>query len=553
MMKTSRLARFVARSLLLCSLLLCSLLFAAGVCRGQLRPPELSALASDVQLEKIPNEAHTHLERAAALLSEGQFVEATEILMSLTDEYGDRLIAQPSLDGGDFQRYVPLRRHVHWRLATLPSEQRAALAIYRERVDGLASQWYESARANRDTALLVRVVEEFFLSTVGDDALWLLGELALDAGHYNAARRYWESLHPALRAAFTLEDKRWHVGVPIWMVADQAERLARWDQVQERLSETNVTVPWLVYPDTDKSLADIRARLILVSVLEGASQRAKYELQILQRTAPKAVGVLAGRSVNYVDALSELLVESDRWPVPPAAKDWATFAGSYTRQHVAAGITEFHPQPSWRRQIKGRRDPLAFDLQVEREFGVPDSRAGESSASRLPLIPAVHKDTFFVADGDRVRAFSISTGASASPVAEDGEIYPLAAPPPGRSIFSGRLGTPRFTLSIADHCVFARLGSPVTMRVARNSNAQQSAPGYLVGIDVRTHKLVFRADPEDGSWSFDGTPVAGAGQVYVVVRHSSVTPELHVACFNLSSQELQWRTLVCATQTSTLR
>ena len=133
MMKSSRLAQFVVRSLLSSFLLL-----AAGVCRGQLRPPELSALASDVQLDRIPNEAHTHLERAAALLSEGEFVEATETFMSLTDEYGDRLIALPSLDGGDFQRYVPLRRYVHWRLATLPSEQRAALAIYRERVDGLA-------------------------------------------------------------------------------------------------------------------------------------------------------------------------------------------------------------------------------------------------------------------------------------------------------------------------------------------------------------------------------------------------------------------------------
>ncbi len=541
-MMTIRLTRLAS------SLLAISLLFGAGVCRGQLRPPGLSVLSADVQIDKVPNEAHTHLERAAALLSEGEFVEATETLMSLTEEYGDRLIALPSADGGDFQRYVPLRRFVHWRLATLPSEQSAALVIYRQRVDELTRRWYESARANRDTTLLVRIVEEFFPSTVGDDALWLLGELALDAGHYNAARRYWESLHSALRAAFTLEDKRWRVGVPIWMVADQAERSAGWDQVQEELSEKNVTVPWLVYPDTDKSLAEIRARLTLVSILEGARQRAKCELDILRRTAPKAVGILAGRSVNYVDALSELFVESDRWPAHPAPMDWTTFAGSFTRQHIFAGITQIHPQPSWRRQIKGHHESLAIDLQVEREFGVPASRAGESSASRLRSIPVVHKDTVYVADGDRVRAFSISTGASASPVAEDGEIYPLEAPPPGRPIISGRLGTPRFTMSIADHCVFTRLGSPLTMRVARNSNTQQSAPGYLVGIDTHTHKLVFRAEPEDGSWSFDGAPVAGAAKVYVVMRHSSVTPELHVACFDSSSQELQWRTMVCAAQ-----
>ena len=553
-MNNSPQTRFLARSLLSSphynrqAVVFAVLLLAAGVCRGQLRPAELSALAADVQLDKIPSEAHTHLERAGALLSAGESVEATEILISLTDEYGDRLIALPSAGDDEFQRFIPLRRYVHWRLANLRGEQSAALAIYRQRVDGLARRWYESGRANRDAALLVRVVEEFFPSTAGDDALWLLGELALDAGHYNAARRYWEALHPALRAAFTLEDKAWRVGVPIWMVADEAERSAGWDQVQERLSETNVTVPWLVYPDTDKLLADIRARLVLVSILEGASQRAKYELEILRRTAPQAGGVLAGKSVNYVDALSELLVESDNWPAHPAATDWGTFAGSFTRQHMAAEITEIHPQPSWRRRIEGRHDPLEFDLQVESEFGVPAARAGESLAGRLSSIPVVHKDTVFISDGDRLRAFSISTGASASPAAEDGEIYPLAALPRARSTFSGRLGTPRFTLSIADDCVFTRLGSPVTMRVARNSNTQQSAPGHLVGIDVRTHKLVFRADPADGSWSFDGAPVAAAARVYVVMRHSSVTPELHVACFDLSSQELQWRTLVCAAQ-----
>ncbi len=406
-MKPSNLAYFVA-PLRLSSLLL----LMAGVCPAQLRLPELSSLSPDVQINVVPGEAQTHLERASALLSEGEFVEATETLMSLADEYGDRLIAMPSTSGGDFQRYVPLRRYIHWRLATLPKEQRGALEIYRQRVDGLAGQWYESARANRDVDLLNRVVEQFFPSTVGDDALWTLGELALDSGHYNAARRYWESLHPALRAGFTLEDKSWRLGVPVWMVAEHAARSATWDQVGERLEETVATIPWLAYPDTDKPLAGIRARLILVSILEGATQRAQYELELLRRTAPQAAGVLAGRQVNYVDALSALLGESDLWPAERLPADWVTFAGSFDRQRVVPKIVEIYPQPIWRHEIQSRYDAELFDLEVERDFGVPDTRAGEPVAGRLVSVPIVYHDTVFVSDGDRIRAFSVPTGAA---------------------------------------------------------------------------------------------------------------------------------------------
>ncbi len=78
-------------------------------------------------------------------------------------------------------------------------------------------------------------------------------------------------------------------------------------------------------------------------------------------------------------------------------------------------------------------------------------------------------------------------------------------------------------------------------------------PGYLAGIDVDTQKLVFRVEPDrdepaDVLWSFDGAPVADGTYVYVVVRNSALTPETYVACYQVSRQELAWRTRVCAAQ-----
>ena len=45
----------------------------------------------------------------------------------------------------------------------------------------------------------MRVVDELFCSTWGDDALLALGELALERADYAAARRSWEQISPLLR------------------------------------------------------------------------------------------------------------------------------------------------------------------------------------------------------------------------------------------------------------------------------------------------------------------------------------------------------------------
>ena len=118
------------------------------------------------------------------------------------------------------------------QLAALPPE---ALKLYRKRVDPVAQKWYQQGLAERNGKWLQKIVDQAFASRYGDQALLALGEMALEAGDFAAARWYWERIVPTVLPAGTPRT-------------------------------------WPGYPDTDLDLATVRARLVLVSILEGAAR-----------------------------------------------------------------------------------------------------------------------------------------------------------------------------------------------------------------------------------------------------------------------------------------
>ena len=130
-------------------------------------------------------------------------------------------------------RYVGLGDYCQLQLATLPPE---ALKLYRSRVDPTAERWYADGVARHDRKLLEKVVGQAFASSWGDKALLALGEMALEAGDYAAARWYWERIVPAA-------------------------------------PPPGVAKTWPGYPDTKLDLAMVRARLVLASILEGDAPR----------------------------------------------------------------------------------------------------------------------------------------------------------------------------------------------------------------------------------------------------------------------------------------
>ena len=119
---------------------------------------------------------------------------------------------------------------------------------------------------------------------------------------------------------------------------------------------------------------------------------------------------------------------------------------------------------------------------------------------------------------------------------------PLAMPGPGDA-----LGTPRYTLTIADDRLYARMGSPIT-----NPPQQPGvsvASGNLVCLDLRAEgKLLWRVAAEEG-WAFDGAPVVAAARLFIVMRRNDIRPQVHVACFDTTTARMRWRRFVCAAET----
>ena len=102
----------------------------------------------------------------------------------------------------------------------------------------------------------------------------------------------------------------------------------------------------------------VRARLVLVSILEGATARGE-ELAELVRLHPGARGRLGGREVNYAEALGELIAQSESWPQPVVTPDWPTFAGAATRNKIAPRSVDVG-EVAWRMPLpKNAFDPSA--------------------------------------------------------------------------------------------------------------------------------------------------------------------------------------------------
>ena len=136
-------------------------------------------LSEAVHLDEADSATRAHLERVRAYVDDGQWDEAVETLRKLMELHGSKVVAVAP------GRYVSLADYCHLLISALPEE---AIELYRGRVDPLAEKWYTDAVAARDADRLRQIVDQMYCSTWGDDALWTLGEIALERGEYAAAR-----------------------------------------------------------------------------------------------------------------------------------------------------------------------------------------------------------------------------------------------------------------------------------------------------------------------------------------------------------------------------
>lgn len=471
--------------------------------RGQVLPfsaPETRyRLSETVQVGRADSALEQALEQARAHLSARQWDEAVDVLTRLSETAGNKLVAVNPW------RFIGARPYCQIQLAALPPE---ALAVYRRRVDPVAQGWYERGIARRDRRLLEQVVEQALASRWADKALLALGEIWLEEGHFAAARAAWERILPVPAA----EDP-------------QAPRT------------------WPGVAQSELDLAAVRARLVLASILEGSTARARHELAQLAALHPDARGRLGGVETRYVEALGRLLEASAHWPSVPPPRDWPTLGGSQARNQVAwpasdiGGVLWRVPLPT-----APGANPRIFGSQVAAR------RVADDPQAPLSYHPVVVGGLVFVATQTTILGFDLRTGAPAWGFGE-GTIYRDAAATEPAAMAAlnppETLGAARFTLTAAGGLLLARMGSAASGQASALNRVRR--PNRLVALDLSAQgRLALAPIAAEEGWTFEGTPVSDGSRLYVAMRRHEVRPQLHVAAFDAETGQRCWRQFVCA-------
>ncbi|MDB5340540.1 MAG: hypothetical protein JWN70_6159 [Planctomycetaceae bacterium] len=461
--------------------------------------PRVKQLHETLLLD-IDNAATKKFATVQTHLRVGQLPEAIELLRSISDVHVGKLVATTP------GRYVNVQNYVQMLAAGLPPE---GLRIYRQQLDPVLKPSFETGRDTNDETLLLKVLQQGYCCSFADDALLLLGDRAWDAGDVWRARSYWEQILPPPRPKA--------LGEP---------------------------VVWLAYPDSDLDLGLILARLILCTIQSGDRLEVQREIAGFAERYPNAEGHLAGRQGNLSKILKDVATEAENRPVPVQTNVVETFAGSPQRYHIDSQAAELGSL-RWQASLR------PFGEEQRRGFQ-PGSIGG------LCYFPVVYGDLVLVNDDEHIYGYRLSTGQPAwSDDITDARIYisefsnrenanvprPLGEGP------VGNIGLPRFTMTVADGRLYARMGS-----VQPYSNERS---GLLVCIDLAhgEGKLVWETfastiEPEAGGWNFEGSPLVVGSRVYVGMRRLNPQPQSNVACFDSLTGKLIWNRKLCVGQTN---
>ncbi|MBC7853661.1 MAG: PQQ-binding-like beta-propeller repeat protein [Pirellulaceae bacterium] len=500
---------------------------------------ERPSMLSPADVDLLDSAAATHLESAKKFLAEKQWEEAVDAIRRVMEADAGRMVKVPEdrrvPDG--FERLIPAREFCQWRLSALAAEAPEALAHYRKLVDPLAEKWLAEGTAKRDERLLKQVTQQAMASSSGDEALLRLADISQERGEFAMSRYFLERILP----------------------------------------DAGTKTLTAAYPDSDLPAAEIRARLVLVSILEGSSERAAEELAQLKEQFPDATGRIAGKAGNLVDTLAALLAQSSSWPAPKSTDDWPTFNGNQARSGIAKGDVDIAGQPLWTFALPR--------LHSDREWiGAGRLRIAEDMKSLLSYHLAVHSGQVLLRLDARGNSYITSLRSTTGEVVwqvEESRHPPLKAEPDkeeqqakgplevsdAHDGLKRHLGVARYTVTIQGHKLFTRIVSPVTSySVHRRDEPTLKEQGWIMGLDLRTQGKPldgFPLQPESTSWSFEGTPVADDSHLYVAMRRiEQGRCQMHVACFDLPTTPLgvpagadenyrnigrmKWRTKLCS-------
>lgn len=138
---------------------------------------------ADVQMDA---QVQPLIKRANELVARGEYRKATPLYRAVIEEFGDDLylIAEEGI-------FIPASLYAQRQILAYPKKE---LEYYRVMFDPAARDIYQLAVKRYSIFDYKEIMKQHLATSYGDDALFALGNAALDGGRYNEARRYYELL-----------------------------------------------------------------------------------------------------------------------------------------------------------------------------------------------------------------------------------------------------------------------------------------------------------------------------------------------------------------------
>ena len=492
------------------------------------------------------------MEQVEELIVTEDYAEAILNLERLFDQGADRIVEVGRVQqasGLKVRRYISLRDWTQNRLSRLLRAHADSRHQYNRKVAEVSRAAWTEALQSKDLAFVRQTADRFRATPFGPKLNLLWSDLCLERGWslaaIEAAQRACGDLRAPLDADEVHSDT---LGWPlIWHklsrgVDHDTYSVALYRRLTEATGEHG--------QDRVESLLQSMRRVVMA---------ASIDPDAVDRSAILAWAELVSRVIDQEDRLSEqqkqqwqqLLEQARAWSAPPPDEShWETFAGNNARDPDSTA--SYHPtrRPTWSQALE--RYTATNDRTAASR-----PRVGETERGLLPYHPVVAEGKVFIHELTRIVAYDLQTGRPWPDIQPplplfDSRIAAAAFIPRGYPL----VGSPRASLAYQDHCLYARMGGPVTGWANQEGAADGGSLSYLVGLDVRRQGSLLRGfpirlqPPDFAGGEFEGAPLVWGDRLLVaIVDRDNVGLRRSVAAFNRFSGQLIWKSAAVAAGT----